>query len=129
MSRAQARRSNTVLFKPLKDTDFKQAERVTRSYVRMHPGYANNTSSPTQNTNQLWVSVPFGSEDYSFQIMRKNTYEEQLFKIEDEKYEFDWNTLCYKRCIKVPHFLIASCLTSYPLQQVGNCRRLWSIRS
>jgi histone deacetylase complex regulatory component SIN3 len=30
-----------------------------------------------------------GSEHVTFSIMRKNIYEEQLFKSEDEKYEFD----------------------------------------
>jgi len=56
-----------MLFKPLKDTDFKNAERVTHSYVRMHPGYANTTSGTVCNDlNSTWVSVPFGSEDYSF---------------------------------------------------------------
>jgi paired amphipathic helix protein Sin3a len=33
--------------------------------------------------------VPCGSEHVSFDIMRKNQYEEALFKSEDEKYEFD----------------------------------------
>ncbi len=31
--------------------------------------------------------------------MRKNTFEEQLFKIEDEKYEFDFNILQYRKTI------------------------------
>jgi paired amphipathic helix protein Sin3a len=68
----------------------------------MHQGYANTTAahSPTY-LNQTWVSVPFGSEDYSFQIMRKNTYEEQLFKTEDEKYEYDLNVQLYRRTINV----------------------------
>eukprot|EP00276_Gloeochaete_wittrockiana_P002641 CAMPEP_0184674520 /NCGR_PEP_ID=MMETSP0308-20130426/87283_1 /TAXON_ID=38269 /ORGANISM="Gloeochaete witrockiana, Strain SAG 46.84" /LENGTH=1734 /DNA_ID=CAMNT_0027122129 /DNA_START=27 /DNA_END=5227 /DNA_ORIENTATION=- len=40
--------------------------------------------------NDVWVSVPIGSEDYfSFKHSRKNTYEEALFKVEDEQYELD----------------------------------------
>ena len=39
------------------------------------------------------VTVPHGSEDYSFTILRKNQYEDALFKSEDEKYEFDLNLL------------------------------------
>ena len=96
-TRNESRRKNAVLFKPLKDTEFKNAERVTHSYVKMHPGYANTTSQVDMALNSTWVSVPFGSEDYSFQIMRKNTFEEQLFKIEDEKYEYDFNILQYRK--------------------------------
>lgn len=51
MSRSLARRQSTALFKPLKDTDFKNAERVTRSYVKMHPGYANTTSIIQSNNS------------------------------------------------------------------------------
>lgn len=64
----------TILFKPLKDTDFSTSERLTRSYVRMPSGYAR--AKPNHELNHTWVSVPFGSEDQSFLIMRKNTFEE-----------------------------------------------------
>lgn len=30
--------------------------------------------------NDKWVSVPLGSEHVSFSIMRKNCYEDELFK-------------------------------------------------
>ncbi len=39
--------------------------------------------------NDRWVSVPQGSEDFSFKNMRKNNYEESLFKCEDERYELE----------------------------------------
>lgn len=39
-TRIESRRRSTLYFKPLKDTEFKNAERVTHSYVRMHHGYA-----------------------------------------------------------------------------------------
>jgi paired amphipathic helix protein Sin3a len=39
--------------------------------------------------NDLWVSVPTGSEDFSLKIMRKNQYEDALFRCEDERYEID----------------------------------------
>lgn len=45
----------------------------------MHPGYANIIKEGPEFPNvlnHLWVSVPFGSEDYSFSIMRKNSFEE-----------------------------------------------------
>ncbi|KAI8469341.1 MAG: hypothetical protein J3K34DRAFT_522233 [Monoraphidium minutum] len=39
--------------------------------------------------NDEWVSVVSGSEDYSFKLMRKNQYEEALFRCEDDRYELD----------------------------------------
>ena len=36
--------------------------------------------------NDKWVSVTSGSEDYSFKHMRKNQYEESLFRCEDDRY-------------------------------------------
>lgn len=36
--------------------------------------------------NDHWVSVTSGSEDYSFKHMRRNQYEESLFKCEDDRY-------------------------------------------
>lgn len=35
--------------------------------------------------NDNWVSVTSGSEDYSFKHMRKNQYEESLFRCEDDR--------------------------------------------
>lgn len=40
-----------------------------------------------QVLNEKWVSVPRGSEYFSFHI--KNQSEEQLFVVEDERYELD----------------------------------------
>lgn len=39
--------------------------------------------------NSQWISVPYGSEDFSFRNFRKNVYEDALFKCEDERYELD----------------------------------------
>lgn len=40
--------------------------------------------------NDTWVSVPVGSEDSNnFKHMRRNPNEEQLFKVEDERFELD----------------------------------------
>ncbi len=40
--------------------------------------------------NDDWISVAHGSEDFSFKVMRKNEYEEQLFNCEDERFDLDW---------------------------------------
>lgn len=37
--------------------------------------------------NDHWVSVTSGSEDYSFKHMRRNQYEESLFRCEDDRYD------------------------------------------
>jgi len=40
--------------------------------------------------NNIWVSLPVGSEEsYTFRHMRKNQYEEALFRCEDERFEID----------------------------------------
>lgn len=39
--------------------------------------------------NDSCVSIPTGSEDFSFKSTRKNIYEENLFKCEDERFELD----------------------------------------
>lgn len=38
-----------------------------------------------QVLNDQWVSVTSGSEDYSFKHMRRNQYEESLFRCEDDR--------------------------------------------
>ncbi|KAL8126992.1 hypothetical protein AgCh_014056 [Apium graveolens] len=42
-----------------------------------------------QVLNDHWVSVTSGSEDYSFKHMRRNQYEESLFRCEDDRFELD----------------------------------------
>ena len=39
--------------------------------------------------NDAWVSVPTGTEDLNFKTMRKNQYEESIFRAEDERFELD----------------------------------------
>jgi paired amphipathic helix protein Sin3a len=39
--------------------------------------------------NEDWVNVTSGSEDYSYKAMRKNQYEEALFRCEDDRFELD----------------------------------------
>ena len=39
--------------------------------------------------NDTWVSVPTGSEDFTFKNMRRNQYVEELFKCEDQMFELD----------------------------------------
>lgn len=62
-----------------------------------------NTKSCQVNSelNREWISIPVGSEHYSFCNMRKNTYEEALFKIEDEKFDIDALIIILKRGLKL----------------------------
>lgn len=78
------------MFKPLNDLDFTNSPRATPSYVEMPWSYPINCSHKTQEMkgllNDKWVSVPYGSEHYTFCIRQKNQYEIQLIKSEDERY-------------------------------------------
>jgi hypothetical protein len=39
--------------------------------------------------NDSWVGVTRGTEDYSFKLMRRNQYEETLFRVEDDRFELE----------------------------------------
>lgn len=66
----------------------------------------NNEEIYSETINTVWVSIAVGSEHYTFTNMRKNVYEEALFKCEDERFEFDININLYKKC----HSLLATLL-------------------
>ncbi len=79
---------------PLTEIDFSQSRRCTPSYRALplsypRPPCSERTPLCRSVLNDTWVSVPTGSEDFSFKNMRKNQYEEALFKCEDDRYEID----------------------------------------
>ncbi|URD83880.1 Paired amphipathic helix protein [Musa troglodytarum] len=53
------------------------------------PPASHRTELGASVLNDVWVSVTSGSEDYSFKHMRKNQYEESLFRCEDDRFELD----------------------------------------
>lgn len=57
------------------------SKELFKTYTRNH------TQLATSVLNDLWVSGASGSEDYSFKCMRKNYYEESLFKCKDNTSE------------------------------------------
>jgi histone deacetylase complex regulatory component SIN3 len=59
----------------------------TFPFQLLMPPASNLTEIGAEVLNDLWVSVTSGSEDYSFKHMRKNQYEESLFRCEDDRYE------------------------------------------
>ncbi|XP_024382732.1 paired amphipathic helix protein Sin3-like 4 isoform X2 [Physcomitrium patens] len=80
--------------KPISELDLSNCDRCTPSY-RLLPKYyprpvsSHRTALGNSVLNDSWVSVTSGSEDYSFKHMRKNQYEESLFRCEDDRFELD----------------------------------------
>jgi paired amphipathic helix protein Sin3a len=90
--RESSRRKTGWFFRPLSEYDSKSMKRHGHSYLeikRPKIPARGRTEELKEQLNSQWVSVPYGSEDYSFKLMRKNIYEDALFKCEDERFEFD----------------------------------------
>ena len=69
-------------------------KQVTPSYRQLPgsiliPPCSGRTRLCEEVLNDVAVSIPTGSEDKSFKSTRKNIYEENLFKCEDERFELD----------------------------------------
>ncbi|KAJ0244664.1 Paired amphipathic helix protein Sin3-like 1 [Hirschfeldia incana] len=80
--------------KSIQELDLSNCECCTPSYRLLPPDYPVRTASQRSDLgaevlNDRWVSVTSGSEDYSFKHMRKNPYEEVLFRCEDDRFELD----------------------------------------
>jgi len=59
-----------------------------REYVQ--PPSSGRTALCNEVINDQWISLPTGSEEgANFKSSKKNTYEESLFKCEDDRYELD----------------------------------------
>ena len=80
---------------PLSEIDFSRCRRCSPSYRALPRDYpappcSERSEMEAKVLNNIWVSLPVGSEEsYSFRHMRKNTYEEILFRVEDERFEID----------------------------------------
>ena len=91
--------------KPISELDLSACERCGPSY-RLLP--KNFPPAPASTRTQLchdvlndnWVAVTSGSEDYSFKAMRKNQYEEALFRCEDDRFEIDMVLETTKSCVE-----------------------------
>jgi paired amphipathic helix protein Sin3a len=60
------------------------------TYTYSHQRLYNRSDREANLLNDVWVGIPIGSEEsYSFRFMRKNQYEEALFKCEDDQFEID----------------------------------------
>lgn len=84
-----------TLWLPVSELDLTNCKVSTPSYRSVPEEYHESDASGRSDAeremlNDEWVSVPTGSEDdFAFKNMRKNQYEEVLFRCEDEQYEVD----------------------------------------
>lgn len=82
-------------FQGKNEIDFASCKRMGPSYRALPDDYIQPTCSGRTDDcqsvlNDIWVSMPTGSEDGgTFKTSRKNQYEEVLFKCEDDRYELD----------------------------------------
>ena len=77
-----------------RELDFSAMRKHGTSYRILPDDYQKPTCSGRGPLEQLvlndsWVSVASGSEDLNFKQMRKNQYEEAIFRAEDERFELD----------------------------------------
>ena len=94
---------------PLSEIDFTRCRKCTPSYRALPRDYPTPICSERNQEeekvlNNIWVSLPVGSEEsYTFRHMRKNQYEEALFRTEDERFEIDMimdSNLCTIRVLE-----------------------------
>lgn len=94
VQRESARRKYSYFCCNFAQLDYSNSARNGSSYLHLPKDYpiascTGRIQSDKENLNDKWVSIPQGSEDFSFKHMRKNVYEENLFKCEDERFELD----------------------------------------
>ncbi|XP_058778731.1 paired amphipathic helix protein Sin3-like 2 [Vicia villosa] len=80
--------------KSIQELDLSDCKRCSPSYRLLPADYpipmaSQRSDLGAQVLNDHWVSVTSGSEDYSFKHMRRNQYEESLFRCEDDRFELD----------------------------------------
>mmetsp|Transcript_15747 Transcript_15747/g.27617 ORF Transcript_15747/g.27617 Transcript_15747/m.27617 type:complete len:2133 (+) Transcript_15747:330-6728(+) len=89
-----AARLQMMRSRPMSEIAAESSIKSTESYKRLPadfpmPVCSGKTDLDRKTLNDLWVSVPVGSEDYSTRGFRKNQYEENIFRCEDDRYELD----------------------------------------
>lgn len=82
------------LRKPVSETGAEHNIAQEGSYRLLPPDfpvflYSGRSALERKTLNDHWVSGTSGSEDYSFKFMRKNQFEDNLFRCEDDRYELD----------------------------------------
>lgn len=97
-SRSGSRRQLSWCCKPTSDLSQARCKRIG-SYLQLPEEYPRIVSTGRdellgKELNDHWVSVASGSEDFSFKVSRKNVYEEQLCKCENDRFEHDMGINC-----------------------------------
>ncbi|KAL0709525.1 hypothetical protein Bca4012_016503 [Brassica carinata] len=93
-AKEKERSKDKYMEKSIQELDLSDCERCTPSYRLLPSDYPIPSVRHRQKLgaavlNDHWVSVTSGSEDYSFKHMRRNQYEESLFRCEDDRFELD----------------------------------------
>ncbi|KAL1205946.1 Paired amphipathic helix protein Sin3-like 2 [Cardamine amara subsp. amara] len=93
-AKEKERSKDKYMGKSIQELDLSACERCTPSYRLLPsdypiPSVCHRQESGAAVLNDHWVSVTSGSEDYSFKHMRRNQYEESLFRCEDDRFELD----------------------------------------
>ncbi|KAK6913176.1 Paired amphipathic helix [Dillenia turbinata] len=93
-AKEKERNREKYLSKSIQELDLSNCQTCTPSYRLLPDDYPIQTASQRNELhyevlNDNWVSVTSGSEDYSFKHMRRNQYEESLFRCEDDRFELD----------------------------------------
>ncbi|KAJ0229578.1 Paired amphipathic helix protein Sin3-like 2 [Hirschfeldia incana] len=93
-AKEKERSKEKYMDKSIQELDLSECERCTPSYRLLPsdypiPSVRHRQKSGAAVLNDHWVSVTSGSEDYSFKHMRRNQYEESLFRCEDDRFELD----------------------------------------
>ncbi|KAJ4912071.1 Paired amphipathic helix protein Sin3-like 2 [Raphanus sativus] len=92
-AKEKERSTEKYMDKSIQELDLSECERCTPSYRLLPsdypiPSVRHRQKSGAAVLNDHWVSVTSGSED-SFKHMRRNQYEESLFRCEDDRFELD----------------------------------------
>ncbi len=80
---------------PLSEIDFSRCRRCFPSYRSLPRDYlaapySGRSEEETKMLNDIWISLPDGSEEsLTFRNMRKNQYDQVLFRCEHERFEID----------------------------------------
>jgi len=109
--RCASRRQLSWACRPLSDLVQYKCER-NGSYIKLPEEYPAIIATGRLDWlrpefNNAWISVASGSEHTSFKIMRKNGYEDQLFKCEDDRFEHDMAINCCENAIAGLEIVIA----------------------
>lgn len=113
-SRESNRRKHGWFFRPLSDFDTSKSKRNGHSYLQIQrPSIKRNVPYVFDSK---WISVPYGSEDFSFKYFRKNQFEDALFKCEDERYELDMTIECAQATLRILDQAEAK-MKSLPIEQ------------